>query len=247
MLTLTHVTKRHGSITALDDVSLQIEAGEFFGLLGPNRAGKSTLMSLVAGLHTPDAGRIILDGQPVSAINPASRAALGLVPQHIALYPKLSAEQNLRIFGQLYGLGGALLRERVDHGLEIRQLADRRRDPARTFSGGRQRRLNLVASLLHRPRLLLRVHLGRVPGVCRRANSPVKSPRWRPCSCTSPVAPCPGRTGQPGTDPVVQRDRVGVAAYAGDTWCHDCRRHDLRHLAFQPRENLRLMAIGIGR
>ena len=155
MLTLTHVTKRHGPITALDDVSLEIEAGEFFGLLGPNGAGKSTLMSLVAGLHTPDAGRITLDGQPVSAINPASRAALGLVPQHIALYPRLSAEQNLRIFGQLYGLGGALLRERVDHGLEVMQLADRRRDAVRTFSGGMQRRLNLVASLLHRPRLLL--------------------------------------------------------------------------------------------
>ncbi len=155
MLTLENVTKRYGSLTALDGVSLQIKAGEFFGLLGPNGAGKSTLMSLVAGLRAPDAGSITLNGQPVSAAHPEARAALGLVPQHIALYPKLNAEQNLRIFGQLYGLGGAVLRDRINEGLEAMQLADRRRDPVQNFSGGMQRRLNIVASLLHRPKLLL--------------------------------------------------------------------------------------------
>ncbi len=155
MLTLENVTKRYGSLTALDGVSLRIEAGEFFGLLGPNGAGKSTLMSLVASLREPDSGRITLNGQPLSAAGLEARAALGLVPQHIALYPKLSAEQNLRIFGQLYGLGGAVLRDRMDEGLEAMQLADRRRDPVQHFSGGMQRRLNIVAALLHRPRLLL--------------------------------------------------------------------------------------------
>ena len=155
MLTLDNVTKRFGSLTALDGVSLQIEAGEFFGLLGPNGAGKSTLMSLVAGLRAPDAGSITLDGQPLSAARPEARASLGLVPQHIALYPKLNAEQNLRIFGQLYGLGGAVLRDRINEGLEAMQLADRRRDAVQNFSGGMQRRLNIIASLLHRPKLLL--------------------------------------------------------------------------------------------
>src|SRR5436190_13044319 len=155
MLTLDNVTKRYGALTALDGVSLQIEAGEFFGLLGPNGAGKSTLMSLVAGLRAPDGGRISLNGQPMSAAQPEARAGLGLVPQHIALYQKLSAEQNLRIFGQLYGLGGAVLRDRVNEGLEAMQLADRRRDPVQTFSGGMQRRLNIIAALLHRPKLLL--------------------------------------------------------------------------------------------
>ena len=155
MLTLENVTKRYGTLTALDGVSLQIEVGEFFGLLGPNGAGKSTLMSLVAGLRAPDAGRITLNGQPLSANRPEARAGLGLVPQHIALYPKLSAEQNLRIFGQLYGLGGSVLRDRVKEGLEAMQLADRRRDPVQTFSGGMQRRLNIIAALLHRPKLLL--------------------------------------------------------------------------------------------
>lgn len=155
MLVLENVIKRYGSLTALDGVSLQIEAGEFFGLLGPNGAGKSTLMSLVAGLRAPDAGGISLNGQALSSTRPEARAALGLVPQHIALYPKLNADENLRIFGQLYGLRGAVLRERIDEGLEAMQLTDRRRDPVKNFSGGMQRRLNIVAALLHRPKLLL--------------------------------------------------------------------------------------------
>jgi len=155
MLKLDHITKRYGTLTALDDVSLEIAPGEFFGLLGPNGAGKSTLMSLVAGLRAPEAGRITLDGKAVTAADPSTRAALGLVPQSIALYEDLSAEQNLRIFGELYGLRGADLRARIGEALESVQLADRRRDQVKTFSGGMQRRLNLVAALLHRPRLLL--------------------------------------------------------------------------------------------
>ena len=109
MLSLRSVTKRYGTTTALDDVSLEVKRGEFFGLLGPNGAGKSTLMSLVAGLRSPDAGALTLDGTPLSSSNSASRGELGLVPQHIALYPKLSAEGNLRIFGGLQGLNGKLL------------------------------------------------------------------------------------------------------------------------------------------
>lgn len=155
MLLLENITKRYGALTALDGVSLTIERGECFGLLGPNGAGKSTLMSLIAGLREPDSGTTVLDSEPLNAAHPSARAKLGLVPQHIALYPKLSAEQNLRIFGQLYGLGGAKLEERITEGLEAMHLADRRRDLVQTFSGGMQRRLNLVASLLHRPQLLL--------------------------------------------------------------------------------------------
>jgi ABC-2 type transport system ATP-binding protein len=155
MLTLSSVTKRFGAITALDQVSLEIAPGECFGLLGPNGAGKSTLMSLVAGLRVPDAGTITLDGATLSPANVAARVAIGLVPQTLALYDDLSAEQNLRIFGGLYGLRGAELRARVDEGLVSVQLADRRHDPVKTFSGGMQRRLNLVAALLHRPKLLL--------------------------------------------------------------------------------------------
>lgn len=155
MLKLDRITKRYGSLIALDDVSLEIAPGEIFGLLGPNGAGKSTLMSLVAGLRAPDAGRILLDGHELSAVDPSARTALGLVPQSIALYEDLSAEQNLRFFGALYGLKGAELQSRIDEALVAVQLADRRRAPVKTFSGGMQRRLNLVAALLHRPKLLL--------------------------------------------------------------------------------------------
>jgi ABC-2 type transport system ATP-binding protein len=155
MLFLDHVTKRYGALTALDDISLSVAPGECFGLLGPNGAGKSTFMSLVAGLRTPERGRILLDGKSVSVMHPATRASLGLVPQSIALYEDLSAEQNLRIFGELYGLRGQELRGRIQEALEAVHLADRRHDQVKVFSGGMQRRLNLVAALLHRPKILL--------------------------------------------------------------------------------------------
>lgn len=155
MLSLRSVTKRYGDLVALDDVSLDIAPGEFFGLLGPNGAGKSTAMSLIAGLRAPDAGTLTLNGQPLTATHASTRRALGLVPQHLALYTELSAEENLRIFGELYGLHGADLRTRIDEALTAVQLADRRRELVKHYSGGMQRRLNLVAALLHRPKLLL--------------------------------------------------------------------------------------------
>jgi ABC-2 type transport system ATP-binding protein len=155
LLSANDVVKRYGSLTALDGVSLDIAPGEFFGLLGPNGAGKSTFMSLVAGLRKVDRGTLTVDGAGVAAGSASARLALGLVPQHIALYTDLSAERNLRIFGGLYGLRGPVLKERVDHALETVQLSDRRMDLVKSFSGGMQRRLNLAAALLHKPRLLL--------------------------------------------------------------------------------------------
>lgn len=155
MLTIENISKRYGTLTALDGVSVRIADGEFFGLLGPNGAGKSTLMSLITGLRAPDAGAMDLDGVALTAADASARLALGLVPQHIALYQELSPDQNLRIFGQLYGLRGALLKERVEEALAAVQLLDRRKDQVKNFSGGMQRRLNLAAALLHRPKLLL--------------------------------------------------------------------------------------------
>jgi ABC-2 type transport system ATP-binding protein len=155
MLSLRSVTKRYGQLVAVNDLSLEIACGEFFGLLGPNGAGKSTTMALIAGLRAPDSGELLLDGNPLSAGHAKTRRELGFVPQHVALYPDLNAEHNLRIFGQLQGLGGQVLRNRIDEALEAVQLRDRRRDSVKTFSGGMQRRLNLAAALLHRPKLLL--------------------------------------------------------------------------------------------
>src|SRR5262245_21765614 len=125
MLQINSVIKRYGATTALDGISLDVARAEFFGLLGPNGAGKSTLMSLIAGLRSPDAGTITLGGAPLSAADVAARTTLGLVPQSIALYDDLSAEQNLRIFGQLYRLRGSELNARIDEALEAVQLADR--------------------------------------------------------------------------------------------------------------------------
>ena len=155
MLTIENVTKRFGEIVALDRVSLSLARGEFFGLLGPNGAGKTTLMSLVAGLRAPDSGSISINGQRVGPNAMAPRHELGFVPQAIALYEELSAEENLRLFGKLYGLAGQELRARVDHGLHAAQLFERRQDKVQTYSSGMKRRINVVASILHRPALLL--------------------------------------------------------------------------------------------
>lgn len=155
MLSFRSVTKRYGNILALDNLTLDVAPGEFFGLLGPNGAGKSTTMALAAGLRSADAGDVSISGRPLSGAGPAVRHEFGLVPQSIALYIDLSAEQNLRIFGELYGLRGRALTQRVDEVLEATQLSDRRAGQVKTFSGGMQRRLNLAASLLHRPKLLL--------------------------------------------------------------------------------------------
>lgn len=155
MLTISNLTKSYGSLVALDDVSLVLEQGEFFGLLGPNGAGKTTLMSLVAGIRPADRGEILWEGEKFRQERIEQRAQLGFVPQALALYEELSGEENLRLFGRLYGLHGAILRERVEEGLLAAGLQDRRRDEVKTYSGGMRRRLNVVAAILHRPKLLL--------------------------------------------------------------------------------------------
>ena len=155
MLAIENLTKSYGSIAALQGVSLSLERGEFFGLLGPNGAGKTTLMSLVAGIRPADSGEIRLNGAPLDHRRVEQRAQLGFVPQALALYDELSGEENLRLFGRLYGLRGALLRDRVEEGLLAAQLQERRRDKVSTYSGGMKRRLNIVAAILHRPPLLL--------------------------------------------------------------------------------------------
>ena len=155
MLSISSVSKSYGALTALDDVSLNIAAGEFLGLLGPNGAGKSTLMSIIAGLKQADAGVIKLNGTLATRGGDATRRHLGLVPQNIALYDELSAEENLQVFGELFGLDRATLRSRIDESLAAVGLSERRRDRVKGFSGGMKRRLNIVAALLHRPKLLL--------------------------------------------------------------------------------------------
>jgi ABC-2 type transport system ATP-binding protein len=144
------LTKRYGSLEALAGVSFDIEAGELFGLLGPNGAGKSTLIAIMSGLATPTSGAVRLLGGPPEA----NRQAIGVAPQELGLYPDLSARENLTFFGKLYGMNGGSLAERVDSVLQTIGLSDRGHDRAGTYSGGMQRRLNLGAAIVHKPRIV---------------------------------------------------------------------------------------------
>lgn len=147
------VTKRFGALQALAGVDLELAAGEVLGLLGPNGAGKSTLVRALVGRVRPDAGEIRLLGRP--AEESGARAALGYVPQEIALYGVLTAEQNLAFFGRLLGLAGERLERAVADALAFANLSDRAGDAVEPFSGGMKRRLNLAVGILADPKVLL--------------------------------------------------------------------------------------------
>lgn len=144
--------KSFGENLAVADVSLSVEQGEIFGLLGPNGAGKSTTIGMMVGAIRPDGGSVRIQGQDPAS--PAARMLVGIAPQALALYEELTAEENVRFFGAIYGLGARRLAERTDWALELAGLADRRKDPVRTFSGGMKRRLNIVCALVHEPRVV---------------------------------------------------------------------------------------------
>ena len=145
--------KRFGQVVAVDGISLEMRAGECLGLLGPNGAGKSTLIRAIAGRVLPDAGHVAIFGVPAGS--PQARAALGWVPQDLALYPRLSAKENLRSFGRYYGLTGKKLEQAVAWCLDWAALQDRAGDLVSSLSGGMKRRLNMAAGLIHQPRLVL--------------------------------------------------------------------------------------------
>jgi ABC-2 type transport system ATP-binding protein len=150
--------KRFGDRVALSGISFTVSGGECYGLLGPNGAGKTTAISIVCGLLRTDAGHVTVDGRAITTSSgeaTGARAAIGYVPQHLALYPELSAVENLKFFGRLYGLGGKKLAERVASALGVVGLADRGDDKVGSYSGGMQRRANIAAALLHEPRLLV--------------------------------------------------------------------------------------------
>jgi linearmycin/streptolysin S transport system ATP-binding protein len=148
--------KRYGATEALRGVSLAVAPGEWVALLGPNGAGKTTLVRAIAGRVRLDAGTLALLGRPLAtASSRGAREALGVVPQEIALYPLLSARENLEVFGRLNGVAGSALRERVGWALAWTGLTERAHEPVRRFSGGMKRRLNIACGVLHRPKVVL--------------------------------------------------------------------------------------------
>ena len=153
MISVVAVVKDFGSLRAVDGVSFEVAPGEVFGLLGPNGAGKSTTIGMVCGLLVPDEGTVTVDGGSPSS--PGARMALGVAPQAMAVYDELTARENLRFFGKLYGLSGKRLSDRCDELLSFVALTDRANDRAGTYSGGMKRRLNLACAMLHEPKALL--------------------------------------------------------------------------------------------
>ena len=141
-------------VDAVKNVNLEIFKGEIFSLLGPNGAGKSTTIGMISGLVPPSTGDAVIGGYSITKQPIHAKRLIGYIPQEIALYPELSARQNLRFFGQLYGLRGKTLDQRVDEVLELIGLADRQRDRVEGFSGGMKRRVNIGAGLLHKPQLI---------------------------------------------------------------------------------------------
>jgi ABC-2 type transport system ATP-binding protein len=139
----------------VDDVSFSIDEGETFGLLGPNGAGKTTSISIIAGLLQPDGGNVTVDGHTITTRSTAGKGSIGLVPQDLAIYPDLTATENLKFFGRLYGDHGSALDERIAEVLEVIGLVERKDDLVKEYSGGMKRRLNIGIGLLHRPRLLI--------------------------------------------------------------------------------------------
>jgi ABC-2 type transport system ATP-binding protein len=153
VLSVTNAKKSFGAVKALNGASFELHQGELLALLGPNGAGKTTLIRAIAGRVRLDAGEIRLFGAPVGSGRTAPE--LGIVPQEIALYPLLTARENLTTFGELQGLSGADLKRQVDWALERTGLGDRASEPVKQFSGGMKRRLNIACGVLHRPRIVL--------------------------------------------------------------------------------------------
>ena len=155
MIKIKNLTKKFPEVTALNNISLEIKEKEFFGLLGPNGAGKSTLMNILIGYLDADAGEILIDGEKISTDNLEIRKKIGLVPQSLALYDDISAQQNMEIFGSLFGLPKKTIQYNIAEKLNMVGLFDRKKDKVKNFSGGMKRRLNLAASILHDPQIIL--------------------------------------------------------------------------------------------
>jgi ABC-2 type transport system ATP-binding protein len=155
LLEVKELSKSYGNIKAVGGISFEIQKGEIFGLLGPNGAGKTTTISMLSCLIKPDSGDAFVDGCSILKDSMEVKKRIGVVPQDVSLYPTLSAQENLVFFGEMYGLTGSKLREKVDDVLEVVGLKDRRKEAINKYSGGMKRRINIAVGLLPSPKLLI--------------------------------------------------------------------------------------------
>lgn len=155
MLIVKDLWKTYTDVPAVQGLSFEISKGEFFGLLGPNGAGKTTTIGLLSGLIEPTKGRVWIDGVDLFLKPMEAKAKVGLVPQSFALYPTLSARDNLLFFGRIHGLKGRQLAERIAHVLDVVALTDRMDQTVAILSNGMKRRLNIAIGLLHEPEILI--------------------------------------------------------------------------------------------
>ncbi len=155
LLQVQGLGKSYGTIRAVDGASFEVRPGEIYGLLGPNGAGKTTSISMISGLLRPDAGNILVAGTPFWSDPQKAKRIMGVVPQELAIYEELSAQENLEFWGRMAGLSSREAKPRATEVLAALMLSDRARDPVKTYSGGMKRRINLGCALLHRPQLLL--------------------------------------------------------------------------------------------
>lgn len=157
MVEIKNVTRQYKNAArpAINNLSLNIPDKSIFGLLGPNGAGKTTLISMLCGLFQPDSGEIIIQEKNISVYPKETKQIIGVVPQEIALYSKLTAYENLMFLGHMYGIETSELKKRIGENLEILGLKENADQQVRTFSGGMKRRVNLIAGILHHPKLLI--------------------------------------------------------------------------------------------
>ena len=157
LVDIQHVSKKYKDAPrpAVNDLSLTIDTGDIFGLLGPNGAGKTTFISMLCGLFSANSGDIFIKGLTHKSNSKACKQLIGVVPQEIALYPQLTAWENLLFLGHMYGLRGNALKENIKHNLSILGLEANTHQKIVSYSGGMKRRVNLIAGILHNPELLI--------------------------------------------------------------------------------------------
>ncbi|MCQ4696849.1 ABC transporter ATP-binding protein [Paeniclostridium sordellii] len=155
MLEINSLRKTFGEKTVVNGLSFKVNEGEILGFLGPNGVGKSTTISMITTILDFDEGKVLFEGREVNSDDNDFKKILGYVPQNIALFNDLSAYENVKFFGSLYGLKGSYLNNRVNETLELVGLYDRKNDYPDSFSGGMKRRLNIACSIVHKPKILI--------------------------------------------------------------------------------------------